>query len=69
MPALVQSILHADSISIDSIFPSVIVDANGCDVFKRRMSVGTLDEINTIVGFSKIYNAKSHKNDYKIQIK
>lgn len=49
MPQIVNSILKSDSISLESVFPNIVSDSDGIEVYCRKACVGTLQEINTIV--------------------
>lgn len=49
MPQIVNTILNSDSISLESIFPNVLSDSEGSEVYTRKASIGTFQEINIIV--------------------
>lgn len=51
MAQIVNFILKSNSISLESVFPNIVSDGNGAEVYYRKMCVGTLQEINTIVLF------------------
>lgn len=51
MPDIVQTIVNSNPPSIESIFPPTSLDSDGNDPYRRRLCLGTLSEINTIVNY------------------
>lgn len=52
MSQIVRLILKSDSISLESVFPNIVSDSEGVEVYRRKACVGTLQEINTIVRYA-----------------
>uniref|UniRef100_A0A915DMY1 Ras-GAP domain-containing protein n=1 Tax=Ditylenchus dipsaci TaxID=166011 RepID=A0A915DMY1_9BILA len=48
MPEIVRTILNSDSVSLESVFPNAVSDADGNEVYCRKACVGTLGEVNVI---------------------
>lgn len=51
MSQIVNSILNSDFISLELIFPNVVSDFEGVEVYSRKSLIGTSQEINIIVIF------------------
>lgn len=50
MTTVINTILQSETTSIEKISPIQIPDLKGSEIFRRRTFVGTLDEINVLVG-------------------
>jgi hypothetical protein len=51
MPNIIKTILNTDTLSLESMFPNVLSDDNGKELYKRQTCIGSLDEINTILAY------------------
>lgn len=51
MPNIIKTILNTDTLSLESMFPNVLSDDNGTELYKRQTCVGSLEEINTILAY------------------
>ena len=51
MPNIIKTILNFETLTLESMFPNVLSDDNGVELYKRQSCVGSLVEINTILAF------------------
>jgi hypothetical protein len=57
MARVVTTVLESDTLALDSMFPSVVSDTRGVELFARRIFLGTLADLNVMV--SPLLIAKS----------
>lgn len=53
MPSVIKSILNMDALSIESMFPNVLSDDSGAELYKRNSYMGSLIDVNAILIFLK----------------
>ena len=53
MPNVIKSILNMDALSIESMFPNVLSDDAGSELYERKSCIGSLAEVNAIIVYLK----------------
>uniref|UniRef100_A0A7E4VN45 Receptor-mediated endocytosis protein 6 n=1 Tax=Panagrellus redivivus TaxID=6233 RepID=A0A7E4VN45_PANRE len=51
VPNVINTILNMDALSLDLMFPNVISDDGGAELYKRRACLGTMNDVNTLLAF------------------
>jgi hypothetical protein len=51
MPQILRNVLGSDVLSLDTMFPPIVVDENGRELYGRSACFGSMSEIQCLVCF------------------